>query len=106
MTRWHVSCRHFFRNRKQMATRVKMLKLLQEVRGHTDFTNRRPLPKRPEALFVPVRPGFGKGGTKRSLRIDIQDPPDIPHPVKIIFLNQKSGPAGSRPCQRRIESGS
>jgi hypothetical protein len=72
-----------------MATRVNMLKLLQEVRGLMNFASRRPHPRQPGALFLAMRPlslKSPKSPRKRIIRVSIQDPPDIPTPVKIIFL--------------------
>lgn len=70
-----------------MATRVKMLKLLQEMRGVTSFANRRPQTRPPGALVLPMT-GFRTRHQPRKqiIRILIQDPPDIPSPVRIVFL--------------------
>ena len=61
------------------------MKLLQEVRGFADLTNRRPLTRPPGPLLLQAhwlsrrRPGKDK----RVVRIQMDDFPDIPHPVKI-----------------------
>lgn len=69
-----------------MATKIKMMKLLQEMRGFADIANRRPQPRSPglfllqmrsQVLHTPFSP------RKRTLQIEIQDTLDIPHPVKI-----------------------
>ncbi len=71
-----------------MATRVNLMKLLQEARGFAQITNRRPQTRPPGPLLLQAhwlsRRGAGKD--KRVLRIHIQEPPDIPHPVKIRHL--------------------
>jgi hypothetical protein len=70
-----------------MATRVKMLKLLQEMSGITSFANRRPQTRTPGALVLPMNGFKSRISPRRQvIRISIQDPPDIPNPVKIIFL--------------------
>ncbi len=70
----------------RMATRVNMIKLLQETRALADLTNRRPPPKYPGTLALQVRPQRARHGTarpKKTITILMQDLPDIPHPVKI-----------------------
>jgi hypothetical protein len=70
-----------------MATRMNMLKLLLETRSLADLTNRRPLARQPGLLTLQLRPSGPRRGpfvkNRRTLRVDMQDPPDIPHPVKI-----------------------
>ena len=79
-----------------MATRMNVMKLLQEVRGLAELPNQHP----PKALMGPLllqqfMPKFRTPGAKRILRIVVQDPPDIPHPVKILFLTQGSSSTAS-----------
>ena len=72
-----------------MATRIRMMKLLQETQGLAEVTNRRPPTRSTAALVLQIRqPLFRrpKDKQKRIIRIVIQDPPDIPHPVKIRHL--------------------
>ena len=68
-----------------MATRMNVMKLLQEVRGLTELPNQH-LPKAVVGLqqFIPR---FKTPGTRRLITIIVQDPPDIPHPVRIIHLS-------------------
>ncbi len=69
-----------------MATKIKMLKLLQEMRGFADFTNRRPQAQPPGLFLLQMRSHvlhtrfFQR---KRTLPIDVQGAVDIPHPVRI-----------------------
>jgi hypothetical protein len=72
-----------------MATRMNMMKLLQEIRGMAEVTNRRPLSRTTTALALQIRPPALRNKTKqrRIIRISMQDPPDIPHPVKIQHLS-------------------
>jgi hypothetical protein len=76
-----------------MATRMKMLKLVQEMRGLAQITNRRPQQRQPVTAVLEVRPPNRRSATfKRKLliQIQVQEPPDIPHPVKIKFLDRPS----------------
>jgi hypothetical protein len=75
------------------------MKLLQEVRGFAQLTNRRPQPRSTalllQAHWLSRRPADTKG--KRVLRVHIENPPDIPYPVKINHLtrqNARRAPAG------------
>jgi hypothetical protein len=66
---------------------MNMMKLLQEVRGLTEFTNQHPAARSIGPLMLPLY--FSKqkkGASKRMLRVIVQDPPDIPSPVNITFL--------------------
>jgi len=72
-----------------MANRMNMLKLLQEVQGFAAFTRRRPPPRHTGALLLQLRSINFRGSNgprKRILRISMQDPPDIPQPVKIVHI--------------------
>lgn len=73
-----------------MATRMNMMKLLQEVRGFAELTNRR-LPARPLGpLLLELRSARSKTAYSRrrwTLTISILEPPDIPHPVPIKYLD-------------------
>jgi hypothetical protein len=67
---------------------MNMMKLLQEVRGFAEFTGPRPQPRSPNPFILQLRPpNFRPVAVKRqTIRIDMQDLPDIPHPVKIAHL--------------------
>ena len=70
-----------------MATRMNMMKLLQEVRSMAQLISRRPSSRPPGPLLLQWQPYSSKNAAARrkwTLRIDIQDPPDIPQPVPII----------------------
>ena len=85
---WHVTCAHIPRN-KRMATRMNVMKLLQEVRGLTELPNQH-LPKAVVGQFLlqQFMPRFKTPGARHIIRIIVQDPPDIPHPVRIIHLTK------------------
>lgn len=79
-----------------MATKVNLMKLLQEARGLAQITNRRPSARVVGPVVLPVRPIGGRmARPKRTVRIIMHDPPDIPHPVKIIHLRSKPLPAAA-----------
>jgi hypothetical protein len=72
-----------------MAAKMRMLKLLQEIRGFAEITNRRPHPRQPGLFLMQLRAHIfstSQTGYKRIISIDMQDLPDIPHPVKITHL--------------------
>ncbi|HEY5909457.1 MAG TPA: hypothetical protein VJA21_02510 [Verrucomicrobiae bacterium] len=72
-----------------MATRIKMLTLLQETHGHAHFINRRP-PARPAGAMlwqIPSAPARRARILRRkTLTVIMQDPPNIPDPVSIRHL--------------------
>jgi hypothetical protein len=76
---------------EHMATRMNMLKLLQEVRGFAQFTNR-PNEQRPAGpLLLEFRgPVFRRRAAKRkrTIKVTMLEQPDIPHPVQITYLGQ------------------
>jgi hypothetical protein len=88
---WHVNCDHAFRI-GQMATKIKMLKFLQERTAFTEL-NRRPAAK-PSALYLmQLRQHMLQTSIpKRRLvvRIDPKQNPCIPHPVKILHVKPPS----------------
>jgi hypothetical protein len=73
-----------------MATKMKLMKLLQEIRGMTDIVRRDPLPK-PTALYLThLRPHSARPGSFRRRLIVTVDPKDhvpLPEPVKITHRN-------------------
>jgi len=74
---------------ENMATRMNMLKLLQEVRGFAQFGSN-PHHARPAGPLLlqfrgPVRRRLAK--TSRTIRIDMREHPDIPQPVPIKHRN-------------------
>jgi hypothetical protein len=70
-----------------MATRMNVMKLLQEVRGLAELPNQHP----PKAVIGPLllqqfMPRMRTPSARRTLTVIVKDPPDIPQPVKIVFL--------------------
>ena len=76
-----------------MAAKMKMLKLLQEIRGLADFSVRRPQ-TRPVGLFlVQMRSHVSQTtlqNRKRHISIDSPALPDIPHPVRINHIRARA----------------
>jgi len=72
-----------------MATKIKLMKLLQEMRGLSELA-RRPSPPRPSTLYLlQLRSHLSE--TSRSKRrlivtVDLRDTANIPHPVKINYI--------------------
>jgi hypothetical protein len=94
-----VNCGHSLK-KKLMAAKMKMLKLLQEIRGFAEIAYRCPPARSPEVLFMQSRPRLIQAlPPKRRLSVttDLQDRPDVPHPVKIIHVKQHPAPAATVP---------
>lgn len=72
----------------RMATRMNMLKLLQEIRGIDDLANRRPFSRYPGLFSIPLRFPTRKAPpkVKRTIPISMQDETDIPAAVPIRFV--------------------
>lgn len=74
---------------EHMATKINILKLLQEVAGLAQFTSRAEQERPANPLLIQFR-----GPTRRKpaprlkylLKIDMQEPADIPRPVRIRHL--------------------
>lgn len=83
-----------------MAAKMQMSKLLQEIRGFAELSNRRPQPRSPGLFFANIRSHLLQGASARhklSIRIDSQDFSDLPCQVKIVHLKQCPSPA-ARPA--------
>ena len=79
-----------------MATKIRVLKLLQEVKGHAQITNRRPAP-RPPLLYLmqlrahPVPDDLPKH--RLAVEADTKAFADGPLPIKINHVkSDESGP--------------
>src|SRR5258708_11902476 len=86
--RWHVTCSCICWI-EYMATKIKLMKMLQEVRGLAQITSRRPPRKLPGLFLLQMRDHVARAtGPRRTMiiPIDLQEAPDIPHPVKITHL--------------------
>ena len=84
-----------------MAAKIKMLKLLQEIRGFADLTNRRPQPRSPGLVLTQMRSHVIQATLPRrrlSVSTDKREHPNISHPVKINHLKPGSDTAASVPA--------
>jgi hypothetical protein len=72
-----------------MAAKVRIMKLLQEIRGFAEISNRRPQPRQPGLFLIQLRSHVTHATAtrrKQIISVDVLDRPDIPHPVKITHL--------------------
>jgi hypothetical protein len=84
-----------------MAAKVRMLKLLQELRGFAEIANRQPPPRSPALLLAQMRPPVIHATLPRrrlSITMVQPDSSDIPHPVKISHSKQEPAPPPSLPA--------
>jgi hypothetical protein len=78
-----------------MATKVRIMKMLQEIRGLAQITSRRPPAKLPGLFLMQIRSNNSRPGPHRKkvvIPVALKDPPDIPHAVKITYLPTKESP--------------
>jgi len=78
-----------------MAAKVLMMKLVQEIRGFAEISNRRPQAKYPGLFIMQLRSHLTHTTLprcKRSILVDAKDLPDGPHPVKITHLRENAAP--------------
>jgi hypothetical protein len=71
-----------------MAAKMNMLKLLQEVKGLAQFATRADEPRPTSPLLLQFRGPARRRALRRRyiIKVRMQDPIDIPHPVRITFL--------------------
>jgi hypothetical protein len=84
-----------------MAAKIRMLKLLQEIRGFAQLANRHPQPRSPGLFFTQTRSHNLQGLVPKrrlSVRIDSQDRTDVPCQVKINHVKPGPGPAATPPA--------
>ena len=83
-----------------MAAKIKMLTLLQEIRGFADIANRRPQQRSPGLVLMQLRSRVIQPPiVRRRLSITMAQPDhvDIPHQVKINYVKQSPALAPARP---------
>lgn len=83
-----------------MAAKVRMLKLLHEIRGYAEIVNRCPPPRSPAVLVAQMRPTVLQPILpRRTLSVTMveADSSNIPHPVKINHVKQTPAPAATLP---------
>ena len=72
-----------------MAEKIKMLKLLQELNGFSELTNRRPQARSLGLFLLEMRSHMthtAPHNRKRNITVESSGLTDIPHPVKITHL--------------------
>jgi hypothetical protein len=77
-----------------MATKIKLLKLLQEMHAFAEMTRRRPAPKSSPLYLLQLRSHLAETSRpKRRLMvsIDLKDSLEMPHPVRITHIRPDSG---------------
>jgi hypothetical protein len=74
-----------------MANKIKLMKLLQEIRGFAEISQRRSNSKAPGLVLLQLRSQFSQPLRRRRLRIPIQmqELPDIPKLVKITYIKEE-----------------
>src|SRR6266478_7850943 len=83
-----------------MAAKVRIMKMLQEIRGLAEITHRRPQPRKPGLFLIQLRSHVTHTtGVRRrqTIAVDMLERPDIPHPVKITHLRPAPAPAPVAP---------
>jgi len=79
-----------------MAAKLKMLKLLLEIRGFAKVTNRRPPPRSPDLFLAQLRAEGDRTALRRqrlNITIDPSNQPDVPLQVKIHHVKPDPHPA-------------
>ena len=68
-----------------MATKIKIMKMLQEFRGLAEITNRRPPPKQPGLFLIQLRSHVyhTTQNRRKTITVDVLGGAEIAHPVKI-----------------------
>ena len=86
-----------------MAAKVKLMKLLQEIRGLAEITARRPQPRSPGLFLIQLRSHLLHTTHPLRTRISVEadDQPDVPAPVKITHLHRASAHANGHPLDGR-----
>jgi len=85
-----------------MATKLKVMKLLQEIRGFAQVTQRRPQPRPPGLFLLQLRSHITQTTSRRRrlvIPVQMHEPPDIPNPVKIKFSEDESPVSAPAPAQ-------
>jgi hypothetical protein len=81
---WHIFCS----SRRIMATKDKLMRLLQEVRGLAELTNPHPSMREPSPLFLlQMRSHLAETSrSKRRLIVNVDELAEFPQTIKITHL--------------------
>lgn len=78
-----------------MATKMNVMKFLQESRGFSEIARPR-LPRQKSALFlIQMRSHLAQtsqGRRRLVIKVNLKDQPDIPHPIQIRHLKSTATP--------------
>ena len=69
-----------------MATKIKLMRMLQEIRGHAQITNRRPAPRPPALYLMQLRERAAQSHRPRrrlAVATEFQESSNTPLPIKI-----------------------
>ena len=78
-----------------MATKMKILKLMQEIKGHAQITNRRPAPRAPLLYLMQLRAqqSLPQDAPRRRLTVTMEAAEAVaPLAVKIVHVNPGESP--------------
>ncbi len=86
-----------------MAAKLKLMKLLQEIRGLAEITARRPQPRAPGLFLIQLRSHLlhTTHPLRKRILVDAGDQPDVPAPVKITHLHRASTHTNGYPLDER-----
>ena len=76
-----------------MATKIKLMKLLQEMHAFAEIGRRNPAPKPSPLYLMQLRSHLVQTSRPRrrlAIRVDLRDSLDLPDPVKITHLKPGS----------------
>ena len=77
-----------------MATKIKLMKLLQEMHAFAEIGKRHPMPKSSPLFLLQLRSHMAETSRpKRRLIVsmDLKESLDLPHPVRITYVKPDSG---------------
>ncbi len=80
-----------------MAAKIRMMKLLQEIRGFAEIAKRRPAPRLPGLMLIQMRSHVVQASLpkrKLNVQVGVLNRADVPHPVKINHV-RRDPPAGA-----------
>jgi hypothetical protein len=89
---WHVTCGSSG-SIERMATKIKLLKLLQEMHAFAEITRRHPVAKTSPLFLLQLRSHMAETSRPRGrliVSIDLKDSLDMPHPVGITHVKGRS----------------
>ena len=73
-----------------MAMKIKLMRLLEEVRGHAQITNRRPVPRQPMLYLMQLRERTVQAQSPKrrfAVTTDFNESDKIALPIKINHVN-------------------